>query len=316
MSQSADDEPPVDGRVKGAIEALNSAMERLNHLEDTRTAAELAAKRAAVVIGQEVEELDQANAKLIQRVDPFLATRELARNAIDASKMADAFWLECKHDEQEAREAKKRQPRDAVAKQVHDHAALRAKDAKRAAQRTGRTAEELAIKLGELGFAIERAGFTIADGVRMHAEYRERREGLQKVLQMSQARLASLEAAKEEANSAIGDAMENLEALNMELHNAAPGKEGDGSAELVVVEPEDLAAWRSTRAWSEASDEEDDEEEDDDDGSEASRDSYADNQFSENDDSEDEEGETKDGVGVGGRAGAGGASGTPTREAV
>ena len=61
-SHEGGEEPPVDGRVKGAIEALNSAMERLNHLEDTRTAAERAAQRAAVVVGQELAELDHANA--------------------------------------------------------------------------------------------------------------------------------------------------------------------------------------------------------------------------------------------------------------
>ena len=149
------------------------------------------------------------------------------------------------------------------------------------------------MKLGELGYSVERAGFTVADAVRLYAEYRERREGLEKVLQMSQARLASLEDAKAEANTAIGDAMENLEALNLELHDAELGATVDAEATdgasvgaapptsqrceqeagvAMEQEEEDLAAWRSARySWSEASE-----------------DSYADNQFSEEDEEEDE----------------------------
>ena len=54
---SSSSDAPADPRVEGAIENLNSAIDALNTLEDTRSAAEAAAQRAAAVVKAELAEV-------------------------------------------------------------------------------------------------------------------------------------------------------------------------------------------------------------------------------------------------------------------
>jgi hypothetical protein len=85
-----DDSAPVDGRVEGAIESLNTAIAQLNTLEDTRTAAAAAAGRAAALVRSELGELDSAHASLRARALPFLEARKAASDAIEAARAAEA----------------------------------------------------------------------------------------------------------------------------------------------------------------------------------------------------------------------------------
>ena len=73
--EAANAEPPADPRVEGAIEDLNLAIDALNHLEDTKQATEAAAKRAAAVVQNELEELTQSHSALASLIAPFLVAR-------------------------------------------------------------------------------------------------------------------------------------------------------------------------------------------------------------------------------------------------
>ena len=72
----------ADPRVEGAIESLNTAIDALNSLEDTKTSAEAAARRAAAIIKEELDELNRSNSKLVARMAPFLEARRHASEGI------------------------------------------------------------------------------------------------------------------------------------------------------------------------------------------------------------------------------------------
>lgn len=227
---------PVDSRVQPAIESLNHAIDALNTIEDTRSAAEGAALRAAALVREEMAELDEANCSLRLRAEPFLRARTAAAEAINEARIAEATWhsanaavATAKDALDETRKQKVREQRTwrAQAKRAYEDARRQAKEAKADARRAGRLAEDRAVKLGELGEGFERAGFHIPDALRAFAQYRERRLGLEQVLQLNEARLAALEQEKEVANEAIGEAMGDLEALNEELQSSKPDCEPD-----------------------------------------------------------------------------------------
>lgn len=218
--------------MEGAIESLNSAIDALNTLEDTKSAAAAAAERAAALVRQELAELDRTHSTLLEIVDAFLAARDAAKAAIEDAKRAESSWQAACAAEAHARTAK-RLPRTApsaqrqqVRRELEDATRL-AKDLKRDARRTSKLGEDRAIKLGETGERLEQLlGIHVSDALRAHTQYIEQRSGLEQVLQHSQERLTVLEAAKEVASRGVGDAMGNLESLSNELHEGRAAKDG------------------------------------------------------------------------------------------
>ena len=81
--------------------------------------------------------------------------------------------------------------------------------------------------------------------------------------------------------------MDNLESLNIELHDAEPGSPDEAAARRSIarisLNNADIAAWRSARF----SDDEDEDEDEDDDGK--SDDSYAGEGFSESEEADAEQ---------------------------
>ena len=218
-------EDRVDGRVEGAIETLNSAIAALNTLEDTRSAAAAAASRAAALVRDELADLELANARLHQRILPFSKARAAAVEAIEAAKDAEAGIQEFEAAEAAAKEAyagtqryKEQRPWQAQAKQDLEEARKATKEAKQRAKRANKLAEDRAVKLGELGEGLEKAGYQIPRALQEYSEYLEQHAGLQEVLKLHEARLSQLELEKDAATEGVGEAMGSLEALSTELH--------------------------------------------------------------------------------------------------
>jgi len=223
----SDTEGPVDQRVQPAIESLNIAIDALNVIEDTRTAAAAAASRAAAVVREELAELDRSHAGMNRRIESFLEARTTAANAIELARIADGAWRAANAEVSTAKDSlasmkklPEQKPWLPQAKKVLEDLKRVTSQAKAEAKRAGRFAEERAVKLGEIGEGFERVGVDIPQALREHNEYRERRAGLEQVLELNEARLAQLEDEKEEATRHIGDAMGDLEALNEELQTA------------------------------------------------------------------------------------------------
>lgn len=256
-----------DPRVEGAIESLNTRIDALNTLEDIKMSAEGAAKRAEALVKEELDELNRSNAKLIARVAPFLAAREQAQEAIQYARATEVVWREATEAQTAAKAAVRKEPKDAALKQVLELKTKQAASARKEAKRSSRVAEQRAVKLGELGEALQRAGFKVQSALRDYADYCERRDGLEQVLQHTAARLRDMENAKEAATVGVNDAMGDLEALSNELHETEGGGESqtDGAQELDgagkgFASPSgwmSTASWRPSRDWS---DHEDDEE--------------------------------------------------------
>lgn len=247
-SPTSDTDPPADPRVEGAIEDLNSAIDALNILEDTKSSAEAAVQRGAALVQEELQELDRTNAKLATRVGPFIAARKQASDAIEFARVTENVWREAAEREATARAARKTRPKDAEAKQLLGAAAKQAKDAAKEAKRASRVAEQKALRLGELGEGLQRAGMKVPDAVRAYLEYTERRSGLEQVLMAQRERLRDMENAKEAATRGVGDAMGHLEALSNELHEQQHGS-GSGSPQPLSSRRFLPAADGSPSAW-------------------------------------------------------------------
>ena len=67
--------------------------------------------------------------------------------------------------------------------------------------------------------------------VESEAEYERQRAGLEAVRQAAEARLAAMEGEKARAVDMVGEAMESLEVLSNELHEAGQGGGGGGGDE-------------------------------------------------------------------------------------
>ena len=224
-----DDAPPVDNRVEGAIEDLNAAADSLNIVEDTKSAAERAAQRAAMVVREELAMLQHDHAKLVKYMEPFLAVRAAAMDAIQEARRLEAVWRLAKTVEMDAKQAsgsswtppwsaKPLSSKDMAAKQAEAEAKKSAAEAKRAASKASKLAEHRSVRLGELGVGLERAGFhDVKRAEQAYISYMEKRRGFEAVLHASEERLRQLEAAKELAQQRHADAMDSLEALSEEL---------------------------------------------------------------------------------------------------
>ena len=224
-----DDAPPVDNRVEGAIEDLNAAADSLNIVEDTKSAAERAAQRAAMVVREELAMLQHDHAKLVKYMEPFLAVRAAAMDAIQEARRLEAVWRLAKTVEMDAKQAsgsswtppwsaKPLSSKDMAAKQAEAEAKKIAAEAKRAASKASKLAEHRSVRLGELGVGLERAGFhDVKRAEQAYISYMEKRRGFEAVLHASEERLRQLEAAKELAQQRHADAMDSLEALSEEL---------------------------------------------------------------------------------------------------
>ena len=259
------EEPPVDGRVEGAIESLNAAIANLNTVEDTRTAAEAAAARAADLVRKELEALDSSHAWLDQRIRAFMEARRAASDAIELARTTEATWKDTVAAETAARDKVKamqsnpeQRPWAPLAKRELQEAGKRAKEAKQEARRASRVAEERAVKLGEVGLSFERAGYTVPVALQTHVEYSERRAGLEEVLRLNEARLAALEAEKEVATQGVGEAMESLEALSEEIREVEGGVASGHAEGSSVSSPTDKmkeeeeggeVEWRAQSEW-------------------------------------------------------------------
>ena len=237
MEEAADDGEAdvVDGRVEGALEGLNAAIEDLNELERTREACEAAASRSAALIEEELRALDADAGDLERAIQPFLSARAAASSAIDRARAAEATCLCVCAAETQANaawaEAEASGTREGLlaAKQELRSARKSAKEARAESRRLERIAELRAERLREEGVALERAnGTTVGELLRLHEDYTERRAGLVRVVTHSEARLAELAEAKEAATEHVTEAMDGLEALSNALHEAAADGGGEG----------------------------------------------------------------------------------------
>lgn len=309
------EEPPVDGRVEGAIEDLNAAADTLNIVEDTKSAAERAAQRGAALVREELAELDSSHATLVRWMEPFLVAREVAIAAAKEAKAAEAEYARA--DEEYCKKTGERPSSSPLGKGIisglaslriglvgsnssgpKDPQTVAARqlvaEHRKAAQRASKVAEQRAVRLGELGEGLTRAGFAdVAAAERLYYDYVKRRRGFEDVLLASNARLAQLEEAKEHAQRRHADAMESLEALATELAANGDGDGGGGgSCQAGSSDPaggaqatheggvedegsslRDSASWRPSRALSDGDD------------------SFAGGEFSEDEDDEGEEDE-------------------------
>ena len=265
----------ADPRVEGAIESLNTAIDALNSLEDTKTSAEAAARRAAAIIKEELDELNRSNSKLVARMAPFLEARRHASEGIAFARTTEESWREASSVEAAAVLAKKERPKDTERKQALEEAARRARDARKEAKHASRVAEQRAVRLGLLGEAVVRAGYDVSSAVREYELYCKQRDGLEQVLELSAARLCEMENAKEAATRGVGDAMGYLEELSNELHETEGSGEAHSSDECVATPCHNeapamapapapatdgspsawlrAAAWRPSKDWSEDS---------------------------------------------------------------
>ena len=73
-------------RVEGLIEGLNSAIDRVNQLEDEKAAVASAAHRAAAVVRTELDDLYESKKSYLQRLEPVRKAREEALAAVARAK--------------------------------------------------------------------------------------------------------------------------------------------------------------------------------------------------------------------------------------
>ena len=148
---AAASEPPVDSRVAGAIESLNTAIENLNTVENTREACVAAAARASALVKEELAALDAEGGALERLVLPFLAARSAAQEAIDNARAAEATYRCACAAVQSVREDERahRFADRATARLAKAAAEKTSKEAKQECRRLERGAEARAIKLGQ-----------------------------------------------------------------------------------------------------------------------------------------------------------------------
>ena len=97
--------PPVDARVEGKVEALNTAIDRVNELEDVKAAAEAASRRAEAVIRAELDALYQQNKQSLVGLAPFHEARQAAVEALARAKAADERYAAALGEVEMAEEA-------------------------------------------------------------------------------------------------------------------------------------------------------------------------------------------------------------------
>ena len=270
-------EPPVDARVEGKVEALNTAIDRVNELEDVKAAAEAASRRAEAVIRADLDALYQQNKQALVGLAPFHEARQAAVEALARAKAADerppqrsarSRWprRRCRrwcrqvtlHLAARAPRASARsrrslratctkafggggggsggERRGSAERQVESHlrarlsaAVKRAGDARKAAKKA-RGRRPATRRLGRVGEALRarRERVAVSAHLESEAEYERQRAGLEAVRQAAEARLVAMEGEKARAVDMVGEAMESLEVLSNELHEAGQGGGGGG----------------------------------------------------------------------------------------
>ncbi|KAL1503679.1 hypothetical protein AB1Y20_012152 [Prymnesium parvum] len=245
---------PVDSRVQCSIEALNAAIDRVNHLEDTKQCTESSAARTRQAIAQEIDLLRRDHAPVERMLVPLMEARRQTIEAMAAARAAEAKYAAALDEVQLAQEALQplRGPAASsadpqAARELEHHlrctmhsAAKRAASLKREAKRARAAANHALQKLGKAGERVERRS-QLEAAFREDNEYRTTRQGMQEVFTHYNDRLAQIESEKIEAVAMVQSAMGQLEDLSNELHVGARRSEGaaDGQEEARgSVEPE------------------------------------------------------------------------------
>ena len=270
MNEPEHEQNQVDHRVKGAIEGLNDAIDRVNYLEDEKELLATAASRAANVVTSEMDVLSQEHQQLEQRIGPFIAANEAAKKALAEAEAAEQAYATALGEVEMAREAicimqndtRTRLPsRDRGVRETH--AALQAKQSavvKHAAAAKGvaRKARAVAEKaMRNISTAAEVLGQSISveEALQLDLEYQQQRRGLQQVLMHCDERLDELERSKQDAVELVSEAMEQLESLSNELHVASASASDAGAAdasaadEECVTEPAPTDRFSPPRLW-------------------------------------------------------------------
>ena len=237
-ADSAAEERPVDGRVEGSIEALNSAIDRVNLLEDAKQAMESSASRTAQVVASEISVLQKEHAPIERRLIPLMEARKDATAAMAAAQAAEERYAQALDELEMAREGLKGLKSvpgadPAAVREIERHlrdtqsaAAKRAAAEKREAKRARSTANAALRKVGKAGERLERTA-KLEEALEGDIEYRAQKQGLQEVMVQTEDRLLQIEGEKQEAVSMVQEAMSQLETLSNELH------EGEGEGEDV-----------------------------------------------------------------------------------
>ena len=218
----------VDSRVKGAIEGLNSAIDRVNLIEDEKTAISTAASRAASVVSAEMEAIEKEH----RRLAPMLVARQAAETSVSAAKSAEQAYARTLDDVQMAREAlhvmhsdsRHTVPsRDPGVREMERHlqeklasCVKRATTARLDAKRTKTAADKAVRHVNTTSLALQRKSTPELEQAMQ--SYEQQRSGLQHMLLLSNHRLYEIETSKQEAVDLVNSAMNELESLSNELH--------------------------------------------------------------------------------------------------
>lgn len=226
----------ADVRVEPAIEHLNESIERLNDLEAQREAATNAAKRAEMVIGDEIATLNHENAQVLEIALPYVSARGSLWSMIEHAALAAAKSEAAKEAEADATARFARLPADDAyaedAKRAVDAARLIANESRHEATCARKSIQREARRLGMLRQSVQRAGYAVPMAMRAYDEYVKRRRDLEGVLHLHAARMTELAQLKENASLEVSHAMANLESLSEEIHNVRQAKSRRTSAQL------------------------------------------------------------------------------------
>lgn len=229
-------ERPVDDRVQGAIELLNSAIDNVNLLEDEKNCLAKQVTAAASVEGVLDREVSAVESRLAPLHDALDAESVASSAAGEAEKrFARALGeLEMAKEALAVMHSDTRHcvpSRDPAVRQMD--ARLREKvaacdrrvaAARQEATRLRSAASRASQKVAAAEAALERKLGGELDGViELESTYREQLDGLQKVQELCDDRLVEIEAKKEEAVARVADAMQTLESLSNELHEQQGG---------------------------------------------------------------------------------------------
>jgi len=233
-------EPPVDKRVEGAIESVNRAIERFNIIEDEKIAETAHAARAEALVAAELNYLYHEKRHVIEQLVPMRIAQQEARAALNQARRDQQALDQTKDEVQMVREAIRelfeisKRPRpaseppaqtetDEVVRHLRSSLAAAEKrnaEARRAVKRSKTNAEAAIRKVGRLGLTVQRQAGGLSSCLEQHEEYEELRHALEKVRLQMEERLLALEHDKEVADAVYGSAMDGLETLSNELHDA------------------------------------------------------------------------------------------------
>ena len=247
------DDAEVDPRVKGAIEGLNSAIDRVNMLEDEKNTVTLQASRAASV----EDSLDEEYSDVEKRLAPLHKANAAAVAASEGAEQAEQRYGRALGEVEMAREALAVMhsdtrhcvpSRDPGVRQMERHlqeklssCARRAASGRQQAQRARAAADKAARHVAAVVQSLERKG-ALEEVIDLELTYREQREGLHQVQTLRDDRLGEIDASKEEAVSLVQEAMQRLETLSNELHEHSGDSPAQGAGEEGAAAGDDNGA--------------------------------------------------------------------------